>query len=140
MGKINWGRVLACGLLIGVVSFGLGALIFAVWGKDFETGMQAIGRPFTVPKAGWPVYGVLLMNLALGIVTIWLYAAIRPRYGPGPKTAAVTGFAMWLILALADAFYMALGLLPTWELELPLGASLLGIIAATEVGAVLYKE
>jgi hypothetical protein len=28
---------------------------------------------------------------------MWLYAAIRPRYGPGPKTAAVAGFALWFI-------------------------------------------
>jgi len=140
MGKINWGRVFVCGLLTGVVGFVLGALIFTVWGRDFEVAMLAIGRPFTLPKAGWPVFLFIVGSLVMGIVTIWLYAAIRPRYGPGPKTAAVAGFALWAIFGLADAFLMSLGLLPAGALVLPIGASLFGIIAATEAGAWLYKE
>jgi hypothetical protein len=27
----------------------------------------------------------------IGIFAIWLYAAIRPRHGPGPKTAVCAG-------------------------------------------------
>ena len=36
------------------------------------------------------------MRLAMGIAVTWLYAAIRPRFGPGPRTALVAGTAMWL--------------------------------------------
>ena len=28
-------------------------------------------------------------------VTVWLYAAIRPRFGPGPKTAICAGLIVW---------------------------------------------
>ena len=43
--------------------------------------------------------GALLMFLAwgflVGIFAVWLYAAIRPRYGAGPKTALCAGAAVW---------------------------------------------
>ena len=140
MGRINWGRVFVCGLLTGVVGLVFGLLIFTVWGSDFVAAMLTLGRPIALPKTGWQIFSIIVLNLVLGIVTIWLYAAIRPRYGPGPKTAAVAGFAMFLILSLADAFFMTLGLLPVKVLLAPMYAALVGIVAATEVGAWLYKE
>ncbi|MGH9579875.1 MAG: hypothetical protein ACRD2R_02680, partial [Terriglobales bacterium] len=45
----------------------------------------------------------VLVNLGMGIWAMWLYAAIRPRYGPGPKTAAIAGFGWWVIYCLAKA-------------------------------------
>jgi len=140
MGKINWGRVFVCGLVTGVVTFVLGGLIIAVWGKDFEAGVTALGRPFALPKSPGLFFIILVLNLVMGIVIIWLYAAIRPRYGPGPKTAAVVGFAMWLIMTMSDVFIMSLGLLPVRMLVGPIAASLAAFIAAAEAGAWLYKE
>jgi hypothetical protein len=28
----------------------------------------------------------IVMDFVVGILTVWLYAAIRPRYGPGPSS------------------------------------------------------
>jgi len=81
-----------------------------------------------------------VLNLVLGTVLVWLYAAIRPRYGPGPKTAAIVGFAMWLIMTAADVFFMSIGLLPVRALVAPIAVGLAAYIVATEAGAWLYKE
>ena len=79
-------------------------------------------------------------NLAGGIWAMWLYAAIRPRYGAGAKTAAVAGFAWWVASTLADATWGSFGLVPVKAL-LPLAAvSLPEMIVATLVGGWLYKE
>ena len=38
------------------------------------------------------------MTFVLGILLVWLYAAIRSRYGPGPKAAVVAGLFGWVLL------------------------------------------
>src|SRR5207249_3963498 len=37
----------------------------------------------------------LAWGFLVGIFAVWLYAAIRPRYGAGPKTALCAGAAVW---------------------------------------------
>jgi hypothetical protein len=38
--------------------------------------------------------GVMILY---GVALIWIYAAIRPRFGPGPLTAIVAGLTLWVI-------------------------------------------
>ena len=138
MGKINWGRVFLCGLLTGVV-----------WGVLYATALPLVGGhkiPGNVP--GWPFRGtsastrgiVAITPLVLGIWTMWLYAAIRPRYGPGPKTAAVAGFALWLIGSWVEAVWAAFGAVPLGVLLGPVAANLPITLVAAVVGAWPYKE
>ncbi len=72
----------------------------------------------------------------------WWYAAIRPRFGPGPKTAAIAGLAVWLIavgqLLKGVAMYEPISNLPPGPM-LPI-LYLVMIVASTEVGAWVYKE
>ena len=143
MGKINWGRVFLCGLLTGAVWFSLLLLILAFVGRDFTMAFVAASqksgaRPLAAGPAGIAL--LALLNLALAVWAMWLYAAIHPRYGPGPKTAAIAGFALWIIGALADTILGGFGLLPPGVLVAPVAASLPAIIVAVIVGARLYKE
>jgi hypothetical protein len=140
MGRTNWARVVVCGLFTGAVTIIFGAVIFTLWGKGLAGDRLPVGHPFAMLHAGWPVYLIIAINLVLGITAIWIYAAIRPRYGAGPKTAALAGFAVWLILCLDDVFFLALGMLPASAMLAPLAGALLGIIIATELGAWLYRE
>ena len=138
MGKINWGRVFLCGLLTGVVWGVLATIAVTLVGGDFLAAVPA-GQPFPPTSAGLLAF-FIITNLVLGISTMWLYAAIRPRYGPGAKTAAVAGFALWFIGSWADAVWAALGVVPPGVLVAPVAASLPAIIVAAVVGAWLYKE
>ena len=74
------------------------------------------------------------------MVAIWLHAAIRPRYGPGPKTAAIAGLVLWFILSLADVVWGALLSLPISFLATSSAIWLVLMVGATVVGAWLYKE
>ena len=47
-------------------------------------------------------------NVAAGIWAMWLYTAIRPRHGSGPKTVAKAGFAWWVIVSLQSGKWLAL--------------------------------
>ncbi len=137
MGKIKWSRVILCGVLTGVVYTVLSAISTWYVGAGFNSAVP--GNRIFAPSAGLAAF-LLTLNLAAGIWAIWLYAAIRPRYGPGAKTAAVAGFAWWVVITLADATWGSFGLVPIKAL-LPLSAvSLPEMILAALVGAWLYKE
>ncbi len=50
-------------------------------------------------KPRLPFYPVwLLLTLGIGLGLAWLYAAVRPRLGPGPRTAALLGLVVGLMI------------------------------------------
>lgn len=144
MGKINWGRVILGGLLAGVVINIAEFLINGViLGQDWTAAMKVLGIDLEAAMQANP--GMMAMFLVwgfiFGVIAVWLYAAIRPRFGPGPRTAACAGVVLWLAAYLGPMMsYSALGL---WPMRLALIASALGLVElvlATVVGAWLYKE
>ena len=88
MNKINVGRVLLGGFVAGLVlnigEFVLNGIILA---PHMEADMKRMG--LTPPGNGFAVLAVGF-TFVFGIVTILTYALMRPRLGPGPKTALVT--------------------------------------------------
>jgi len=138
MGKINWNRVILGGLVAGVIinvfEFALHGFVLA---KDMDAAVRALGR-----EVGG---GALLMFLAwgflVGIFAVWLYAAIRPRYGAGPKTALCAGAAVWgLGYLLAAVGPIALHLFPRHIMAIGLAVGLAEVLVGTVAGAWLYRE
>jgi len=140
METINWRRVVLGGILAGVVLIVLATASTALFGQQrLRTTFQAF-RPAT--SGSFAPFFFILAFLFLGLLMTWCYAAIRPRFGPGPKTAAIAGLAVWLIacgeLLRSVAMYEPVSNLPAGPL-LPI-LYLATIIASTEVGAWVYKE
>ena len=129
-------RIFFCGILTGAVAFLLGLLVFVfVLGEtQFAAAVQAAAHPSYSPLS-W------LLHLVMGIWTIWLYSAIRPHYGPGLKTAAIAGFAFWLIAALVQTNWVSFHLapIPLSALLAPLAAALPTTIVAVMAGAWPYE-
>ena len=48
----------------------------------------------------------IVMDLVLGILLVWTYAAIRPRFGPGVKTAVYAAFLFWILAAIFLSGYL----------------------------------
>src|SRR5205809_121700 len=99
MGKINWGRVIVGGLLAGVV---LNAFDYVYYGvvmkSDMAAAMQALGKQPQAIDALVPWF--IFLDFIYGIGLLWVYAAIRPRFGAGPKTGVIAGVAVWFFIAL----------------------------------------
>lgn len=139
MGKINVGRVILGGLLAGlVINIGEFVLNGVILKKDFDAAMQKLNLPPVDDKA---VAIFVVGGFLLGIFTVWIYAAIRPRYGAGAKTAVCAGLFAWLLAY----FYQALGMWPLGIIEhrlLLIGTAwgLVEVPLAAVVGAWLYKE
>jgi hypothetical protein len=81
MSKITWWRVLGCGLLAGIVWIILGSLVTSLLGREFAA---LPNNHLRAPTPSFLVVNVVL-DLLEGISILWLYAAIRPLYGPGAK-------------------------------------------------------
>ena len=135
---INWGRVFLCGLLVSIVWGAPTAVLVHRVARDWQIAVHA-GRPS--PTEGPLFFAILgFVNLVTGIWTMWLYAAIRPRYGPGPKTAVLAGLALWIIVAMAHAVWGVFASIPPRVVAIPDVAQLPVIILGAVVGAWAYKE
>ena len=139
MVRVNWARIILGGLLAGLVlNVGEYLLNNSALGEQWQNAMSAMN----LAQPGGSAIAVMVVWMFLvGIYIVGLYAAIRPRYGAGPKTALCTGLAVWLIYCvLGFGSTLIMGMFPAklvltavaWELvEMPLAAL---------AGAWLYKE
>ena len=140
MGRINIGRVILGGIVAGIVGDILGYLVDGVMlAPQWADGMKALGR--TEFSAGQNV-AFNIVGLIYGVLMVWLYAAIRPRYGAGPKTAICAGLAVWAagVLLPNVAFMWAAGLFPTNLTVMTTTAAIVELVVAALAGAALYKE
>jgi hypothetical protein len=136
----NRGRVLLGGLLAGLIInisefVTNGVVLKADWGQA----MQALGKAPVPSGSAIAVYNV--WGFLVGVAAVWIYAAIRPRYGAGAGTAARAGIAAWgLAVFLANLANYPSGVFPTRLLVITGIVALVEIPVATILGAWLYKE
>jgi len=140
MGKINIGRVILGGLVAGIVSDLLGYLVDGVLlAQRWSDGMGALARP---DLSSNQIVWFNLLGLATGIALIWIYAAIRPRFGAGPRTAIYAGLAVWIVGVLIPnvSFMVVAGLFSKHLALFTTSGALIEILAGALAGAALYKE
>jgi len=142
MRQINWKRVLLGGLLAGLVmNISEAALHGGMLGQDGVELFKSYGVAAT-PQP-WQLISLVSMTFMLGLASVWLYAAIRPRYGAGPKTAIQAGLAVWLLAHLWSGVYIGAGftgLIPAKLAWLPVAWGIIEAPLSTFAGAALYKE
>ena len=139
MDKLNVGRVILGGLLAGlVVNISETVLNLFVVAQAMEISLAAHNLP---PVGGVAIACFVCLAFVLGIVTVWLYAAIRPRFGPGVQTAVIAGLAVWFFAYLYGA--AAIVLIGMLGRKVMLVSTLWGlpeIVIASIAGAWVYKE
>jgi hypothetical protein len=141
MGKINLGRVIIAGIVAGLVADILGFVVDGVLlAPQWAAGMRALGRTelFSPSQLIW----INLLGLLGGIALIWIYAAIRPRFGPGPITAVLAGVAFWVVGYLLPnlTFMWFGGLFPRQLTLLTTFGGVVEMVLAAIAGAALYRE
>ena len=137
---MNYGRVILGGLVAGLV---MNAGEFLLNGVILHKTMVEWASLHNFPAEPAPSFMVVAIGLTfvLGIVMVWLYALIRPRMGPGPKTAIVAALVLWF------AIYFYVGIIYGILLVQPMNAiaiaavfGLVEYIVAAIAGAWVYKE
>ena len=139
MANINTGGVVVDGLVAGlVINVSEYILNEPVLGAEFAAAMAAHNMP---PIGGSAIALFLTYGFALGLALVWLYAAIRPRFGPGPKTAVIAGVAVWFLAYVTSMVFVGpLGLMSLQMIVIALVWGLVELVLAALVGARLYSE
>lgn len=139
-GRINAPRVVIGGIVAGVVSRGLQHLVDDVFlGRQWDAQLVSLGRGYFGLFSG---IGDIVFGLIGGILSIWLYASICPRFGAGRRTAILAGMVVWAIGTLVpNAFIMFLGNLFSRPLAEGTTLGAMGaVVIGTLAGAELYRD
>lgn len=140
MAHTNRIRVILGGLLAGVVINVVEYITNGVVLKQaWSAAMQALGKSAELTAGAIVIFNI--WGFLLGIAAVWLYAAIRPRYGAGPTTAVRAGLFAWAVAVfLSNLGNFALGLFRVRLLVITSVVALIEVVVATVAGAWLYKE
>jgi hypothetical protein len=94
----------------------------------------------TPPGSGFAALAVTL-TFVFGILAVLLYAMIRARLGPGPKTALLTALILWFCLyAYSGTINMLLINVPPKLILMILAWGLVEYPIGILAGAALYRE
>lgn len=140
---INTQKVVVGGLAAGVVNAALGFVVFAMLlGPRFNAELDAV-----MPGASAKLMaGTLAMVINIGVPIVvgfllaWLYAAIRPRFGPGPKTAVYAALVVWLCGFLFYSDGLLTGEVTGATYVIAAFAALVLNIIVANVAAFMYRE
>lgn len=139
MGSINQMRALMGGLLAGlVINVGEFILNGPILGGLIEADLAdlGLGAPTGADIAIFVTHGFVI-----GILAVWLYAAIRPRFGAGPGTAVKAGVLVWvLVWSTFLAMNATMGLFSDSVQWIVMAWGAVEVPLATVAGAWLYQE
>jgi len=139
---LNTGKVVAGGLAAGVV---LNLIDYVVYTMVLADRVKAEANAFHPGMADTMMSGnaitvYIITDFIFGLLLVWTYAAIRPRFGPGPRTAMLAAFLFWIVLAFCSSAMMLMGMTSAnlWWTEVFI--NLVNFLIASWVGAMIYKE
>ena len=141
MTGINTGKVVAAGLLAGLVAnafdFVTNTYILAADWQAFAAAHNMDAAAMTSPAVAgtW-----IAVDFVFGILLVWTYAAIRPRFGAGAQTAIYAGLAVYLAPTLVLFGFTMMGMLTMAMFVKGSVASIVSTLVASVVGAAMYKE
>ena len=139
MSKINFRRVLLGGLITGLI-ISTGEVIlngFLLWPR-IEADLKHMNLP--VPGNVFAAISVAL-TFIFGILAILIYAMMRARLGPGPKTALLTSLILWFCLyAYSGTVNMMFISLPPKMILMILVWGIVEYPIGILAGAAVYKE
>jgi hypothetical protein len=140
MGQINIGGVLKGGLAAAVI-MNVSEFILNVPVAGAQMEKELAVRNLPPADSGAQIAVFVGLTALLGFITIFVYAAIRPRLGPGPKTAMAAGLMVWSSSYLYSAITAGtIGLHSMGLVIVIILWSLVEVLVASAVGGYLYNE
>ncbi len=140
MHGINLKRVIVGGLLAGLlINVSETILNLFVAADDMAAALEAANTQM----AAWAIPFFVVVAFLWGIALTGLYAAVRPRFGPGPATAIGVGATFWAFVSLIPTFsYAAMGFTTgsPGGTVLALAWTLVEFTLAAALGAWVYHE
>jgi len=141
MARMNYGRLALGTLVAGVVAnfldFVTNTFLMA---DDMQRMAQRLNlNPAVANSASVAMTWTVIDFLYAGLI-IWTYAAIRPRFGAGPKTAIVASVVINLAVTVVIFGFQAMGIFTPDLFYKSAALSMVTAILAGLAGAAVYKE
>ncbi len=139
---INTSKVIVGGLAAGLVMNVSGFLVQGMLLGPRMMQEMAAAAPSLQGKgeSGGVIAARVATQFAVGLLLVWLYAAMRPRFGPGLKTAALAAFVIWLCGFQFYLDWLYLGMMSAGMYAMVSVAMIVTLLIAAAVGGALYKE
>ncbi len=139
---INTQKIVVGGLAAGVV---LNVIDFVTNGYLLAGRMKAEAEAFKPGlsdsmMSGQSIAVYVISDFVIGLLLVWTYAAIRPRFGPGMRTASSAAILFWLLGSVLMAGYLQMGMMTAGSWLLYVVIWLVNLLLAAWVGAKLYTE
>ena len=139
MSAINLRSVMVGGIVAGLVANAFDFVITSYLMAEQFAAMLARLNVGEDAMRSW-VWVFAIADCAWGVLLVFTYAAIRPRFGPGPHTAIIGAVILWLALAIGVLILMAVGLHTPRSYAMSAALYLVSALAASVAGASLYRE
>ncbi|HSM59884.1 MAG TPA: hypothetical protein VK849_03760 [Longimicrobiales bacterium] len=135
---INTQKVVVGGLAAGVV---MNVYDFVVNGVLLREQNEAVMATLGAEPPGAAMMVVYVVwDFIWALAIVWTYAAIRPRFGLGPKTAMLAGAQTWFLLMLSATFFVMTGIFGWGYFALGAVTALVNALLGGYVGGRLYTE
>lgn len=139
---INTQKVLVGGLIAGVV---LNAIDYLTNGVLLADRMKAEAEAFKpglsdMMMGGSAIATYVISDFLVGILLVFTYAAIRPRFGPGPRTAVIAGLMLWGLGTIIAFGYLQMGMMSPASWVMLAVIWMINLCLAAYVGARFYTE
>lgn len=135
---MNYKRILVGGLVAGVI---INISEFILNGVVLADSMTEEMARLNLTFASWAMPMYVVMAFVWGLFLAWAYAAFRPRFGPGPRTALIAAAVLWTVgylLPSLSVLGMGLGQGSMYAIALIWGA--VEVIVAALAAGYLYRE
>ena len=140
MGQINIAGVFKGGLAAAVI-MNISEFILNVPVAGAQMAAELSARNLPAADSGAQIAVFVGLTAMLGFITVWLYAAMRPRLGPGPKTAMCAGLVVWSCSYLYAAVTAGtVGIHSMGLVVLIIVWSVVEMLVASAVGGYVYHE
>ena len=139
---VNTGKVIVGGLAAGLVASVCDFVTFSFILKDRITSDMNALNPTLAAKSMEPagMAGGIILDFIIGLTLVWVYAAIRQTYGPGPKTAMRSGLMLWILFGGVYGSLTAMGMY-SWNFYISaMPITLVTTMITALVGGAIYKE
>jgi hypothetical protein len=137
---MNWTRIVLGGVVASLAMFvmeGVAGLLGTM--KIYAAMMQRLHLVEPVNAGAFVFDG--LISLMFGVLIAWVYAAMRPRFGAGPKTALLAAIAVWAPLHVGGTGYqVVLGMVTVREGVILSSVGLVICCIAALIAGAIYKE
>ena len=135
--KVVVGGIIS-GIVLCVIDFLLQTVVFADRMKaEMDAFKPGMSDAMNNSSAMW-IY--IISDLVIGLVLIWTYAAIRPRFGPGPKTAVTAAIMIWITAGVLMSNYLSMGMMSMGTWWMVAIAWLVNLVISAVIGAKFYSE